>query len=103
MPTFNRAYILPVAIKSVLEQTHENWEMLIIDDGSTDATEKLIADFDEPRIRYFRQENQGPWVARNRGLELSKGAWITFLDSDNEFLPRCIERCLAFTKLRPET
>lgn len=94
-PTFNRAYIIKNPIESVLAQTYSNWEMIIVDDGSNDGTEKLIESYHDSRIRYVWQENKGQSAARNRGLEMARGEWITFLDSDNEFLPRFLETALT--------
>src|SRR6476659_9169501 len=94
IPTYNRGYILPVAIQSVLTQTNGSWELLVVDDGSTDDTEKAIETFQDSRIRYFKQENRGQAVARNAGLEKAKGDWIAFLDSDNELLPDFIDEAL---------
>jgi glycosyltransferase involved in cell wall biosynthesis len=94
-PTFNRGYILPLAIKSVLVQTYPHWEMLIVDDGSADDTETVVKNFNDPRLRYFRQENKGQSAARNVGLENAEGKWMTFLDSDNELLPQFLERTTA--------
>lgn len=89
IPTFNRAYILWKAIASVQNQWFTDWELLIIDDGSTDDTKRLLAEFqDDARIKYFHQENQGPAVARNLGLTLATGDVITYLDSDDELFPQ---------------
>lgn len=87
IPTFNRADVLPRAIESVLGQTFEGLELIVVDDGSTDDTEAVVAGFDDRRIRYVRQENSGRSAARNRGVELSSAANVTFLDSDDEALP----------------
>jgi glycosyltransferase involved in cell wall biosynthesis len=94
MPTYNRAYILPTSVKSVLNQTYPNWELLVIDDGSTDNTKGIVESFGDSRIRYTYQENQRQAAARNRGLEVAEGKWITFLDSDDEFFPPFLERAL---------
>ncbi len=85
IPTFNRAYCLPRTIDSVLRQSHHNVEVMIVDDGSTDETERLIHDRYgiEKRVRYIRQSNQGVSAARNTGIENSTGAYIAFLDSDD--------------------
>ena len=85
IPTFNRAYCLPIAIGSLQQQTYQDWEAVVVDDGSTDDTEatvKRLAEAD-PRIRYHRRKNGGVSAARNTGLELAEGAWIGFLDSDD--------------------
>ncbi len=99
IPTYNRAYILQNAINSILQQigTHE-FEILICDDGSKDNTQELIASVKNPKIQYLYQENRGPAVARNMGLENSKGTWIVYLDSDNTLMPEylnTIEKYLA--------
>lgn len=83
-PTFNRGYILWKTIQSVQKQTYPFWEMLTIDDGSEDNTSQVIAEFQkDPRIKYFKIKNDGACVARNTGLKLSKGEFITYLDSDD--------------------
>lgn len=87
IPTYNRASMLSKAIKSVFDQVLQSWELIIVDDGSTDNTSDMVAQFDEKRILYFFQENQGRSAARNKGIELSKGEYICFLDSDDYFLP----------------
>ena len=94
-PTYNRSDFLPEAIDSVLGQTYENFELIIVDDGSTDDTQALVESYQkDPRIRYFYQANQGQSVARNRGIAESKGEFICFLDSDNAWLPQKLERSL---------
>ena len=101
-PTYNRAYILGAAIESAIAQTYSHWEMLIIDDGGTDDTEALVERFGDSRLRYCLIEHRGQSAARNRGLEMAHGKWITFLDSDNDFLPECLERQLATFDAHPE-
>ena len=92
IPTFNRGYILPRAIKSALSQTYQNIELIIIDDGSTDNTEEIVKDFSDPRIQYIRySENKGRPAARNKGIKKSKGDFFAFLDSDDEYPPEKIE------------
>lgn len=90
-PTFNRAYILGEAIRSVLAQTHPHWEQIIVDDGSTDDTTVLVRSFHDSRIRYLRQPNQGPSVARNRALAIARGEWIAYIDSDNVLFPNYLD------------
>ncbi|WP_179670518.1 glycosyltransferase family 2 protein [Salinimicrobium sediminis] len=93
IPTFNSAHSLPVTIKSVLDQTDNNWELIIIDDGSTDETKEVIKHFlDDERIIYHFQKNLGVTTARNMGVELSRGEYIIFLDSDDRFLPGLLNR-----------
>jgi glycosyltransferase involved in cell wall biosynthesis len=89
IPTFNRAHLLPRAIQSVLVQEHAALELIIVDDGSTDSTEEVVASYraTDPRIRYIRQENSGAPVARNRGVAEALGEWVAFQDSDDEWAP----------------
>ena len=95
-PTYNRAYCLWRAIQSVLGQTFPFFELLIIDDASEDDTEKLVRQFDDPRIRYFKLEkNSGSSHARNFGLKKAKGKYIAYLDSDNAWYPEFLKIMLA--------
>ncbi len=87
MPTYNRADLLPAAVGSVLAQTFSDFELLIVDDGSQDHTRQVVAGFDDLRIHYFHQKNSGVSAARNRGLEIARGQYLAFLDSDDLFLP----------------
>jgi glycosyltransferase involved in cell wall biosynthesis len=91
IPTYNRAYLLSKAIESVIGQTFTNWELLIIDDGSTDNTNELVKSFTDSRIRYIWQENQERSAARNNGIKQAKGDYICFLDSDDYFLQNHLE------------
>lgn len=103
MPTYNRAYIIESAIQSVLDQTVEAWELIIIDDGSSDGTSDVITAINDKRIRLIRQSNQGPAVARNRAvIEFASAEWIAYLDSDNELFPNYIERMLHNVNKRAE-
>ncbi len=85
IPTFNRAWCLFEAIDSVITQTYPNYELIIIDDGSTDDTQKRLATRDG--VAVIRQQNQGVSAARNKGIKASKGELIAFLDSDDLWLP----------------
>ena len=84
MPTYNRAGLITAAINSVVGQTHKNWELLIVDDGSDDETETVVNEFaGDRRIKYLRKERGGVCLARNAGLDQAQGERIAFLDSDN--------------------
>src|SRR5579862_9064675 len=83
IPTYNRADKVGNAIKSVLAQTVHDLEVIVVDDGSSDDTEKVLAKEFGDRVRYYVQANQGASVARNRGIEEARGEWIAFLDSDD--------------------
>lgn len=95
IPTFNRRTLLLEAIKSVQAQTYQNFEVLVIDDGSTDNTKEAVENIDDPKIKYFWQNNTGlPAVARNNGLRKARGEYIAFLDSDDLWLPQKLEKQL---------
>ncbi len=92
LTTYNRAALLPRAINSVLAQTYQNFELIIIDGGSTDDTEEVMRSFNDPRIRRRRQEeNRGMLADRNRGLDLAAGDYIAILDDDDELLPEALK------------
>lgn len=93
IPTYNRAYIIDKAIKSVINQSAQNFEIIVVDDGSTDNTEKVITNFHNEGIRYIKHsENRGEAKASNTGIINSKGELIAFLDSDDEFFPEKLEK-----------
>lgn len=83
IPTYNRAGTVPRAIESVLAQTVTDLEVIVVDDGSSDETGKILRELFGDRIRYYSQTNQGASVARNKGVEEARGEWIAFLDSDD--------------------
>ena len=95
IPTYNRADFVTTAIKSVCEQTYSDWELLVIDDGSTDDTRQIVEGFDDDRIKYVWQENQERSAARNHGIRLSQGQYICFLDSDDYLLPEHLANIYA--------
>lgn len=91
LPTFNRSELIGAAIESVISQTYQNWELIIVD-GSTDETKNSIALYlTDKRIHYFFQPQQGVSAARNLGLSKSKGEWIGYLDSDNKWFPNVLD------------
>jgi glycosyltransferase involved in cell wall biosynthesis len=92
MATYNRAKTLRRAVDSVLNQTYRNFELIIIDDGSTDNTSQVLGEYDDPRIRiYVHNVNKGATAAKNSGLKQIKGEWFGTFDSDDELLPDAIE------------
>ncbi len=93
IPTYNRAGYLCRAIDSVLNQTFSDYEIIVVDDGSTDGTKEMLRPY-MARIRYVAQENAGVSVARNRGIRLAEGEWVAFLDSDDWWLPQKLQRQL---------
>jgi len=82
-PSFNRAHILSRAIESVINQSFQNWELIIVDDGSTDNTKEVVIAFNDKRIKYLYQSNRGVCCARNFGASVAIENYITFLDSDD--------------------
>ena len=97
IPSYNRARLSIAAVDSVLRQTCSNFEIIFVDDGSTDGTTDALRQFssegciDRDRFRYFYQQNQGQSVARNKGIAEARGDWIAFLDSDDVWLPEKLE------------
>ncbi|MBY0196841.1 glycosyltransferase family 2 protein [Priestia megaterium] len=99
IPTFNRRDIISRSIASVLNQTYKNIEVLVIDDASTDDTDKVVKKIKDPRVKYFRlRENTQGTVPRNYGIEKSSGEYIAFLDSDDEWFPKKLELQINYIK-----
>jgi glycosyltransferase involved in cell wall biosynthesis len=103
VPTYNRAKILPRSIESVLKQTYKNLEVIIVNDASTDTTEKITKRFikQDKRIIYKKHiKNRGGAAARNTGIKIAKGKYVAFLDSDDEWMPTKIKKQLdLFSKI----
>ena len=100
LPTYNRAYILEKALQSVFEQTYKDYEAIVIDDGSTDATTEVVAKFGT-KVRYFAQSNRGVGAARNRGLREARGKYVAFVDSDDQWLPEKLEKQIPVLEEKP--
>lgn len=98
LPTYNRASFLSRSIGSVLTQDFQDWELLIIDDGSTDHTKEIVNSFNDQRIKYVYQENSERSAARNNGINQAQGAWLCFLDSDDEYNTNHLSYLLEFIK-----
>lgn len=96
IPTYNRDVFISRCIDSILHQEYENWEAIIVDDGSTDKTKSVIHAYDDPRINYFYKENGGVSSARNLGLDNTQGDYIAFLDSDDEYKPNHLKSIYHF-------
>jgi len=102
IPTYNRAYILPEAVESVLRQTYSNFELIIVDDGSTDETAHVVSKFSDFRIRFVqRAKNGGVAAAKNTGLEVAGGEFIATLDSDDLWRPEKLELQARFLDEHP--
>lgn len=97
MPSWNTGKFIAESIQSVIDQTYENWELIIVDDCSTDNTDEVVAEFTDKRIRYFKNEkNSGAAISRNRALREARGEWIAFLDSDDLWSPNKLEKQISF-------
>jgi len=93
IPTYNRAHLVGRAIRSVLNQTYQDFEIIVVDDASIDNTEEVVKSFEDNRIRYIRHEkNKGAAAARNTGIKAARGEFIAFQDSDDEWLPEKLEK-----------
>jgi glycosyltransferase involved in cell wall biosynthesis len=102
IPTWNRAVEVQRAVKSVLNQTCQDFEILVADDGSTDNTPELFENYPDKRVRYLRLEHSGlPAIARNAAIKLALGEWVAFLDSDDEWLPQKIQKQVEVTHCDP--
>src|ERR671911_2120937 len=100
IPCYNQAHFLGEAIESVLAQSYPRFEIIVVDDGSTDDTSKVAARY--PGVRYVYQNNQGVSAARNSGLARSEGEYVVFLDADDRLLPEALETGLKCLEARPE-
>lgn len=101
MPSYNTAQYIREAVDSVLEQDYPNLELLVIDDGSTDATPEIIEAYGE-RVRFFTQQNAGAGAARNLGLREARGEYIAFLDSDDVWLPGKLQAQVEHFETNPD-
>lgn len=97
MPAYNSEKYIADAIKSIIAQTYSNWELLIVDDCSTDRTVEIIQSFHDLRIKlFFNEKNSGAAISRNWALREAKGKWIAFLDSDDTWAPEKLEKQIYF-------
>jgi glycosyltransferase involved in cell wall biosynthesis len=95
VPLFNKAAYVSRALASISSQTFADFEVIVVDDGSTDGGSEIVASHDDSRVRLVSQQNSGPGAARNRGVEQSQGALLAFLDADDEWLPHYLEASVA--------
>jgi glycosyltransferase involved in cell wall biosynthesis len=97
MPSYNTAQYIVETIQSVINQTYQNWELIIVDDCSTDDTDIVVGKIKDPRIKYIKnQRNSGAAVSRNRALRMANGRWVAFLDSDDLWKPEKLEKQICF-------
>jgi glycosyltransferase involved in cell wall biosynthesis len=102
IPTYDRGWILKEAIDSVLAQDFNDFELIVVDDGSTDNTRDILKNYDENRIMVIRQENRGVSAARNKGISEASGSLIALLDSDDLWLPKKLSVQVAFFETHPD-
>ena len=102
--THNRGHLLSRAIRSVLDQTFADFELLVVDDASTDSTGEIVKSFKDKRIRYVqRDQNGGVAATRNTGIGQARGQFVSFLDDDDEYLPEFLEQTHRVFHSAPET
>ncbi|MHC4326943.1 MAG: glycosyltransferase family 2 protein [Planctomycetota bacterium] len=102
IPTYNREALVCRAIQSVLNQTYQNFEIIVVDDGSSDNSAKTVRTINDYRIKVFSQKNCGVSAARNKGIELATSDFIAFLDADDEWTPKFIETVLKLKDKFPQ-
>lgn len=102
IPLYNKEAGVATALRSVLAQTYQNFEVIVVDDGSTDGSVAVVETFNDQRIRLIRQQNAGVSAARNRGIEEAKGEYVAFLDADDEWMPEYLETQHNLTKKYPQ-
>ena len=96
LPTYNRASLIARSLESVLNQSFADFEVLVVDDGSTDETASVVAEFCDPRVNYIRlPNNAGAAAARNVGIRISKGRFLAFQDSDDEWFPENLAKHMS--------
>lgn len=101
MPSWNTGRFIAKSIQCVIDQTYQNWELLIVDDCSTDNTDEIVTLFSDPRIKYFKNnKNIGAALTRNRAMQEAQGEWIAFLDSDDLWKPEKLEKQVSFMENR---
>lgn len=102
LPTYNRADYLKKAINSVLSQTYMDWELIIWNDGSTDHTKDVVESFEDARIKYYYEENQGKSYALNKALQVANGEYVAFLDDDDQWIEEKTEIQVGILERHPE-
>src|SRR5215469_15961443 len=102
VPLYNKASEISRCLSSALSQTYENFEIIVIDDGSTDGGDAIVRSFHDDRLRFLQQENRGLAETRNNGVRAARAAVIAFLDADDEWLPTHLEEIARLVRLHPQ-
>jgi glycosyltransferase involved in cell wall biosynthesis len=102
LPVYNAEAFLASAIDSVLSQAYPHWELILVDDGSTDGSGAIAARYEDPRIKLVHQANAGEAAARNTALQQMQGRWLAFIDADDLWLPHHLEQTVAYLQQHPE-
>ena len=102
LPTHNRANLLPKSIDSVLAQTYSHWELIVVDDGSNDATLEVVGKYNDPRIHCVSQVNRGLPGARNTGIAMARGQYLAFLDADDAYHAEKLKWHVEHLETEPE-
>ena len=95
IPLYNKEQYICRAVDSVLNQTYEQFELIVVDDGSTDRSAELVENIKDDRVRVIRQDNQGEGPARNSGVLAASNHWVAFLDADDAWLAALLALCIA--------
>lgn len=101
IPLYNKEQIIEKCIQSVLSQDYKDFEVVIVNDGSTDRSAEIVKGIEDSRIRLIEQKNGGPSKARNTGVKNAKGEWVVFLDADDEFLPGALKKFSSLIQTHP--
>src|SRR5258705_1559285 len=102
VPLYNKVSEISRCLHSALAQTYENFELIVIDDGSTDGGDVVVRSFQDRRLRFLQQENCGLAETRNNGVRAAKSAVVAFLDADDELLPTHLDEMCRLVQLHPE-
>ncbi len=102
IPLYNKGTLVRRALNSVLGQTYQNFEVVVVDDGSTDEGPDVVRECSDPRVRLIQQANAGPGAARNRGVQETRAPYLTFLDADDEWMPRFLEVYVECLRRNPD-